>query len=104
MAWPCLQFLRSCKQGVRIVNVARGGLLDYDAVKAALEAQQIGGLGLDVQWQEPVDPEDYFATHPKCGSGPPPIAFNPLASSPQYCGFRVLEFRARAQSHGALKS
>ena len=48
--------------------MARGGLLDYDAVKSALEAGQIGGLGLDVQWQEPVDPEDFFAMHPKCDS------------------------------------
>lgn len=70
MAWLFLQFLRSCKRGVRIVNVARGGLLDYEAVKAALEAQHIGGLGLDVQWQEPVDPQDFFASHPKCGSAP----------------------------------
>jgi phosphoglycerate dehydrogenase-like enzyme len=27
------EFLRRCKRGVRIVNVARGGLLDYDAVR-----------------------------------------------------------------------
>ena len=27
------EFLRRCKRGVRIVNVARGGLLDYEAVR-----------------------------------------------------------------------
>ena len=54
------------------MNVARGGLLDYCAVKAAIEADRIGGLGLDVQWQEPVDPEDFFASHPKCASPPAP--------------------------------
>ena len=43
-----------------------GGLLDYDAVKEGLESGKIGALGLDVQWQEPIDPEDYFARHPRC--------------------------------------
>ena len=46
-----IQFLQHCKCGVRIVNVARGGLLDYDAVKAGLEFGIIAGMGLDVQWQ-----------------------------------------------------
>ena len=45
------QFLRHCKRGVRIVNVARGGLLDYDAVKIGLESGIIAGMGLDVHWQ-----------------------------------------------------
>jgi phosphoglycerate dehydrogenase-like enzyme len=27
------EFLRRCKPGVRIINVARGGLLDYEAVR-----------------------------------------------------------------------
>lgn len=43
-----------------------GGLLDYDAVKAGLESGHIGGLGLDVQWQEPFDPQDWIALHPRC--------------------------------------
>ena len=42
-----------------------GGLLDYDAVKAALQSGQLGGLGLDVFAYEPVDPEDALAQHPK---------------------------------------
>ena len=63
-----VQFLEKCKPGVRIINVARGGLLDYGAVKAALESKHIGGLGLDVQWQEPIDPEDFFVNHAKCGA------------------------------------
>jgi len=46
-----IQFLQHCKRGVRIVNVARGGLLDYDAVKAGLKSGIIAGMGLDVQWQ-----------------------------------------------------
>lgn len=37
-----------CKPGVIIINTARGGLMDLDAVTEALESGQIGGLGLDV--------------------------------------------------------
>ncbi|KAK9822438.1 hypothetical protein WJX74_008563 [Apatococcus lobatus] len=55
-------FLSKCKPGVRIVNVARGGLLDYDAVLKELDGK-IGALGLDVQWSEPFDPEDPVAKH-----------------------------------------
>lgn len=44
-------FLHACKRGVFIVNVARGGLLDYDAVSDGLAKGCIGGLGLDVAWE-----------------------------------------------------
>jgi phosphoglycerate dehydrogenase-like enzyme len=59
--------LDKCKDGVMIVNVARGGLLDHAATLAALESGKIGGLGGDVQWFEPFDPEDPIAKHPKVG-------------------------------------
>ena len=47
-----------------LVNIARGGLLDYDATLAALEGGKLGGLGVDVAWREPFDPEDPIAKHP----------------------------------------
>ena len=40
------EFLRRCKAGVIIINVARGGLLDYKATKKGLECGTIGGMGL----------------------------------------------------------
>lgn len=45
------EFLNACSDGVRIINVARGGLLDYDAVSEGLATDKISGLGLDVAWQ-----------------------------------------------------
>ena len=42
-----------------------GALLDYEATKRNLENGKIGALGLDVQWQEPFDPEDPIAKHPR---------------------------------------
>ncbi len=40
-----------------------GGLLDYDATRQGLDSGKIRALGLDVQWQEPFDPDDYIAKH-----------------------------------------
>ena len=57
-------FLALCKPGVIIINVARGGLLDYGATRRGLESGSIGGMGLDVQWEEPMDPEDAVFKHP----------------------------------------
>ncbi|MBZ5509293.1 MAG: phosphoglycerate dehydrogenase [Acidobacteriia bacterium] len=41
------------KKGVRIINCARGELLDEAAVAAALTSKQIGGIALDVFTEEP---------------------------------------------------
>ena len=43
------------KRGVRIVNCARGELLDEEALKAALESGKVAGAALDVFSQEPTD-------------------------------------------------
>jgi D-3-phosphoglycerate dehydrogenase len=45
-------------EGSYLVNCARGGLLDYDAVLAALESGQLHGAAMDVYPQEPI-PEDH---------------------------------------------
>ena len=45
--------LSKCKPGVRIVNCARGGIVDEKALLAALQSGQVGGAALDVYSQEP---------------------------------------------------
>jgi D-3-phosphoglycerate dehydrogenase len=61
--------LASCKPGVRIVNTARGELLDEQALAAALESGQVGGAGLDVFQKEP--PTDWsLASQPRVVATP----------------------------------
>jgi D-3-phosphoglycerate dehydrogenase len=45
--------LKSCKQGVRLVNTARGELVDSAALADAIESGHVGGAGIDVFDIEP---------------------------------------------------
>lgn len=52
--------LAKCKKGVRIINCARGGLIDEKALKEALENGQVGGVALDVFEEEPAKENPLF--------------------------------------------
>ena len=54
--------LAKTKKGVRIVNCARGGLIDEAALKDALESGHIAGAALDVFAQEPAKDNALFGT------------------------------------------
>jgi D-3-phosphoglycerate dehydrogenase len=57
------------KPGVRIVNAARGELIDDEALLAALESGRVAGAALDVHTQEP--PVDWrLAKHPRVVATP----------------------------------
>jgi len=50
--------------GAIVVNVARGGLVDYEALHASLRSGHLGGVGLDVFWNEPISADDPILQHP----------------------------------------
>jgi len=50
--------LRALRPEAFLVNAARGGLVDYDALYSALSSGHLAGAGLDVYWKEPIAPED----------------------------------------------
>ena len=54
--------LAKTKNGVRIVNCARGGLIDEAALKDALESGQVAGAALDVFESEPATASPLFGT------------------------------------------
>ncbi|NWP01175.1 phosphoglycerate dehydrogenase, partial [Escherichia coli] len=50
------------KRGVRIINCARGGLIDEAALKQGLESGHIAGAALDVFAVEPAKEHSLFGT------------------------------------------
>jgi D-3-phosphoglycerate dehydrogenase len=55
--------LATMKKGVRIINCARGGLVDEAALRAALDSGQVAGAAFDVFVEEPATDNPLFG-HP----------------------------------------
>jgi len=58
--------LAQCKPGVRIVNVARGPLIDESALLNALAAGQVHSAALDVYEEEPLEKHSPLRDYPLC--------------------------------------
>ena len=52
--------LAKCRAGVRLINCARGGLIDEAALKQALESGHVAGAALDVFAEEPATNNPLF--------------------------------------------
>ncbi|KAI3695698.1 hypothetical protein L1987_78697 [Smallanthus sonchifolius] len=81
-------FLSSMRKGGLLVNIARGGLLDYKAVYESLESSHLGGLGIDVAWTEPFDPDD------------PILKFPNVLLTPHVAGVTESSYRSMAKVVG----
>ncbi|KAG1660833.1 hypothetical protein FOA52_008944 [Chlamydomonas sp. UWO 241] len=51
------------RPGALLINCARGAVIDKEALCEALDAGLLGGVGLDVHWVEPADPEEPLYQH-----------------------------------------
>jgi len=59
--WLNADALAKCKDGVRVLNVARGPLIVDDDLRAALDSGKVAGAALDVFRTEPVTDHPLFA-------------------------------------------
>jgi len=56
--------LAALPAGAILVNAARGGLIDYRALREALSTGHLGGVGVDVFWTEPFPTDDPILSFP----------------------------------------
>lgn len=64
------EVLASAKPGLHLINIARGGLLDQDALLAALDSGHIGLASLDVTHPEPLPADHRLYSHPRVRLSP----------------------------------
>jgi D-3-phosphoglycerate dehydrogenase len=62
--WLNAEAFAKMRDGVRILNVARGGLIDDAALKDALDSGKVGGAALDVFPSEPIVDYPLFHGYP----------------------------------------
>jgi phosphoglycerate dehydrogenase-like enzyme len=70
--------LRAMKRGVVLVNVARGSLIDEEALYTALVEGQVSATGMDVLRDEPVDRANRLLTLPQVLITPHVAAFTDI--------------------------
>jgi D-3-phosphoglycerate dehydrogenase len=58
--WLDAEALAKCKDGVRVLNVARGPLIVDEDLEAALDSGKVGGAALDVFRSEPITEHPLF--------------------------------------------
>jgi len=58
--------LSKSKDGVRVVNVGRGPVIEEVALEAALRSNKVYSVALDVFEVEPLPRDSYLRTHPRC--------------------------------------
>ena len=59
------RFFAALRKGSYVVNTARGGVVDVDALLRALDAGILAGAGLDVLPVEPVADDSPLLAHPR---------------------------------------
>lgn len=89
-------FFERLPEGAIIINTARGGIIDLDALHAALRSGKVRAAGLDVLEHEPADPEHPLIAAWQAGE---PWLSNRLVITPHaafYCAESYAEMRSKA--------
>ena len=97
--WLDADAFAKMKDGVRVLNVARGGLIDEGALADALESGKVAGLALDVFPSEPITDYPLFG-HPRVVVTPHLGAST--AEANDRAGFQVAEQMIAALTGGAV--
>ena len=97
--WLDADALAKCKDGVRVINVARGPLVVDEDLEAAIESGKVGGAALDVFRSEPV------TEHPLFGN--PKVVVTPhlgasTAEATDRAGFQAAEQIVAALNGGSV--
>ncbi|XP_006390689.2 uncharacterized protein LOC18009464, partial [Eutrema salsugineum] len=82
------KFISSMNKGALLVNIARGGLINYESAYQNLESGHLGGIGIDVAWSEPFDPND------------PILKFKNVIITPHVAGVTEYSYRSMAKVVG----
>jgi D-3-phosphoglycerate dehydrogenase len=99
--WLDAEALAKCKDGVRVINVARGPLIVDADLQAAIESGKVGGAALDVFRSEPI------TDHPLFGN--PKVVVTPhlgasTAEATDRAGYQAAEQIVAALNGGAVTS
>ncbi len=62
--------IANCKDGVRFINCARGGIIDEAALVQAIDSGKVAGAAFDVYVTEPPEFNGQFIQHPKIVTTP----------------------------------
>lgn len=76
--------LASMGPGAYLINCARAGLVDRDALGAALRAGRLGGCALDVLWREPPAADEPALGWPRTLINPHAAWYSPAAAMEPY--------------------
>src|SRR6202041_3974789 len=99
--WLNAKAFAQIRDGVRILNVARGGLIDEAALKDALDSGKVGGAALDVFPSEPMTENPLF--------GNPKVIVTPhlgasTAEATDRAGYQAAEQVVAALTGGVVTS
>lgn len=94
----------ACKPGAVFINVARGVMVDDDALLAALESGRISWAGLDVFQTEPLGIDHPYADHPRVIATPHigGLTHSMLARSAELFAENVLRWQRGEEPHWAV--